>query len=115
MVNPVLKYGLIAVVCAVPALFDATPANAISWGKKMSNGKVCRVLFGPHYHHGRSGVKATKAAARSAAVRRWSRFAAFEYGKAWGNYALAQDKSMSCSKAVRGGYRCKVKAQPCKS
>ena len=115
MVNRVLKYGLIAAVCALPALFDATPANAISWGKKLSNGKTCRVLFGTHHHTGRGGVKATKSAATTAALDRWSRFSAWEYGKAWGNYALAQDKSITCRKVPRGGYRCKVVAQPCKS
>ena len=115
MVNRVLKYGLIAVVCALPALLDTTPAHAISWGKKMSNGKVCRVLFGTHNHYGHSGLKATKSAAKAAAIKRWSGFAAWEYGKAWGNFSLAQGKSFSCRKAQRGGWRCRLTAQPCKS
>jgi hypothetical protein len=114
MVNRVLKYGLIAVVCALPALLDTSPAHAISWGEKGSNGKVCRVLFGPHNHHGR-GSGATRSAAKAAAIKRWTGFTSWEYGKAWGNLALAQKKSMSCWKARRGGWRCKVSAQPCKN
>ncbi len=114
MVNRVLKYGLVAVVCALPALLEPTPAKAISWGEKGSNGKVCRVLLGTHNHHGR-GHGASKSAAKAAAVKRWSGFTVWEYGKAWGHYSLAQGKSVSCNKARRGGWRCKVTAQPCKN
>ncbi len=116
MVNRVLKYGLIVAVCAMPALLDSTPANAISWGKKMSNGKVCRVLLGTHTHHGRSGVQATEKAAMSAAVKRWSRFTAWEYGSAWGDISLAQGMVFTCAKTTYGkAWRCLIVAQPCKS
>jgi hypothetical protein len=77
----------------------------------MSNGKVCRVLIGTHNHYGFSGLYSTKAAA----VKRWSGFTVWEYGKVWGNYSLAQNKSFSCHKARRGGWRCRFVAQPCKS
>ena len=115
MVNRVLKYGLVAVVCALPALLGTTPANAISWGEKGSNGKVCRVLIGTHNHYGLSGLQSTKAAAKAAAVKRWSGFTVWEYGKAWGKISLAQRKSFSCRKARRGGWRCRFVAQACKS
>lgn len=115
MVNRVLKYGLVAIVCALPALLGTTPANAISWGEKGSNGKVCRMLFGAHNHYGFSGRQSTKTAAKAAAIKRWSGFTAWEYGKAWGNFSLAQKKSFSCHKTNRGGWRCRLVAQPCKS
>lgn len=114
MVNRVLKYGLAAAVCALPMLLETTPAQAISYGKTQANGKVCRELFGPHMHRGH-GSGATKAAAKAAAIKRWSGFTAWEYGKAWGNWSLAVKKSSSCKAGHRGKYRCKVKAQPCKS
>lgn len=116
MVNRVLKYGLVAVVCALPALLGTNPAHAISWGKKGDNGKVCRMLLGTHMHHGFSGVQSTKSAAKKAAIKRWSGFTAWEYGSAWGKFSLAQSKSFTCSKTERGeGWRCMVIAQPCKS
>jgi hypothetical protein len=116
MVNRVVKYGLVAAVCILPTLFDSAPAKAVSWGKKMNNGKVCRVLLGTHMHHGFSGVQSTKAVARASAIKRWSGFTAWEYGKAWSNFSLARSKSFTCSKTERGeGWRCMVVAQPCKS
>ena len=115
MVNRVLKYGLVVAACALPALLGTTPANAISWGEKGRDGKVCRVLLVPHFHFGFGSVKSTKSAARSAAIKRWSSFATWEYGRAWGRYGLAKRRSVHCARSLLGGWRCIAIGQPCRS
>jgi hypothetical protein len=82
MVNRVLKYGLVAVACIIPALIGSSPANAVSWDQKMSNGKICRVLVTPHYHTGIGVDRHSKRAAQAAAVRCWKGFTVWEYGTA---------------------------------
>lgn len=114
MVNRVLKYGLVAAVCVFSIPLATIPADAISWSKKGSDGKICRVLITPHFHVGIGGDRSSKRAARTDAVRRWKRFTVWEYGSAWGRVALAKHKSFACTR-ILGGWRCLFTAQPCKS
>lgn len=114
MVNRVLKYGLFTAACVLPAVISITPANAISWSARGSDGRVCRVLVAPHYHVGVGGDRNSERAARASAVRRWKSFTVWEYGGAWGNVGLAKDKSFACAK-ILGGWRCLFTAQPCRS
>lgn len=114
MVNRVVKYGLIAVACALPALLAPEPASAISWAKRGSDGKVCRVLVAPHMHVGIGGDARSERAARAAAVRHWRNFTIWEYGRAWGNVSLARSKSLNCAHVLIG-WRCLFVAQPCRS
>jgi hypothetical protein len=67
-----------------------------------------------HSHHGSSAGHPTKKVAEESAVRSWSGFTAFEYGAAWGDYAIAAGKDMQCSQSDSGSWGCEVDARPCK-
>lgn len=117
MVNRVVKYGLGAVLCIAPVLLAPRAADAtVSSEKRLSNGKVCRVIAViPHHHLGIGSAYGSRAAARRSAIRRWSRFTAWEYGSEWGSYARAINKGVTCFPSLlEGGWRCVVAAQPCR-
>ncbi|HEX5599513.1 MAG TPA: hypothetical protein VFX46_02650 [Hyphomicrobiaceae bacterium] len=71
--------------------------------------KVCMT---EHEHYG-EGTMPTKQAAQSVAIRSWSDFTAFEYGRIWGSYRLAEGKRMDCSQTANG-WLCKTYARPCR-
>lgn len=95
----------------------APEAQAVSIPKQMPSGKVCRSNLGIEAHfHAANGVSSDKAAAQTKAIRDWSRFTSFEYGRRWGNWSLAVDHSMTCAHDGNAGvWRCRAEAQPCKS
>ena len=72
-------------------------------------GKTCMV---DHYHDG-SGTGSTRARAQASAIRAWVDFTAWEYGRAWGSYAAAAGKSMSCN-GSGGSWSCNASARPCR-
>jgi hypothetical protein len=65
-----------------------------------------------HTHTGKGG-DAHQHAAMSKAARDWSDFTALEYGAAWGHYAIAANKAMSCGQ-LRDAWMCQVEAVPCR-
>jgi hypothetical protein len=67
-----------------------------------------------HSHHGASAGHPTKKVAEAEAAQSWSSFTAFEYGAAWGDYAIAAGKDMQCSQSDSGSWGCEVGARPCK-
>lgn len=71
--------------------------------------KVCMT---EHEHYG-EGTMPTRHAARLLAIRSWSRFTAFEYGREWGSYRLAAGKRMDCSQSG-ASWLCKTYARPCR-
>lgn len=101
----------------IPMVAITPEAGAVSLPKKMPNGKVCRTNFGIEAHfHGANGAKPSKDAAQTEAIRDWSRFTAFEYGRRWGNWSLAIGHSMTCAHDTNAGvWRCRAEAQPCRS
>lgn len=71
--------------------------------------KICMVR---HEHYG-EGSMPTRRAAELMAIRSWSGFTAFEYGRPWGNYRLAAGRKMECSESG-GRWVCKTSARPCR-
>lgn len=87
----------------------------VNYGKKLANGKTCRVLLGgiTHWHVGNS-ADASKSRAKTKAIQKWSSFVVFEYGSAWGRWSAANKRSMRCEKDKDAGvWRCRSEAQPC--
>ena len=77
---------------------------------KRSGAKLC---MADHYHDGNSNGQPSKKAAEVAAIRSWQDFTAWEYGGAWGNFAMAESRTVSCS---GGGtsWGCSVSGRPCR-
>ena len=78
-------------------------------GKVLINGHTC---MQDHTHTGKGG-DAIQSLAVAKAARDWSDFTAFEYGAAWGNFAIAGSKSMQCGQ-LRDAWMCEVVAVPCR-
>lgn len=72
-------------------------------------GKTCMI---EHEHYG-EGDLPSRAGAERAARRAWEVHTAWEYGKAWGSYALAASPRMTCAQAG-GRWLCKTIARPCR-
>lgn len=86
----------------------------VNRGKKLPSGKVCRVMLGEPHFHGWNGADASKAVARREAIRGWSRFTMFEYGRLYGKWSAAKSRSMKCVHDKDAGvWRCRAEAQPC--
>ena len=119
MRSSVIGVALIALVAVIVSPVVVTDkAAAISLPRTMSDGRVCRMLLGAaHMHSGHSGrtkAYATKEMAQHAAIMRWSRFTAWEYGPEWGDFRVAARRTARCTPGTRGGWKCKVEAQPCR-
>jgi hypothetical protein len=71
-------------------------------------GKTC---MADHFHDGQ-GTGSSKAQAQSAAVRAWTDFTAWEYGRRWARWQLSASKSESCS-GSSGNISCNVSSRPC--
>lgn len=107
---------MIAAALVLPVVMGSTDAEAISYGKRLATGKTCRVTFGKTHLHEGDGTNASKTGAQARAIHGWSRFVTFEYGRRWGNWAIAQEHSMECINDTDAGvWRCRAEAQPCKS
>lgn len=66
-----------------------------------------------HYHDG-EGVGLTRRVAERDAIEKWVEFTAWEYGRAWGFWRNAINKTVNCS-ATGSHHQCKVSAIPCRS
>jgi|SRR4029450_5728848 hypothetical protein len=108
--------GVTAVVAGVLAL-GLAPISAVAqdgmglagihdWVKVA--GKTC---MADHYHDGQ-GTGPTKAQAQAAAVRAWTDFTAWEYGRRWAKWQNSVSKSGSCT-GTRGNISCNVTSRPC--
>ena len=105
----------ILVFLSVMGATDSEARNYIfNYGKKLANGKTCRVILGETHFHAANGAHASKARARAKAIKDWSQFVVFEYGKRWGRWSAADKRSMKCIHDKDAGvWRCRAEAQPC--
>lgn len=112
-----IKHAIvIAAALLLPAVTGSTDAEAFSYGKRLANGKTCRVTFGKTHFHDGDGTDASKTSAQARALHGWARFVMFEYGRRWSKWSLAQEHSMACINDTDAGvWRCRAEAQPCKS
>lgn len=114
-----IKHVIVAAAVLVfPLVMGATDGLAqnyiFNYGKKLANGKTCRVVFGETHWHAGNGANARKARAQAGAIDGWSNFVSFEYGRRWGKWSAADKKSMECVKDKDAGvWRCRATAQPC--
>lgn len=75
-------------------------------------GKVC---MKDHFHDGSSTNMPTRKAAETEAIRAWQDFTAWEYGRNWGNFRMAESKGVKCGGADRDrSWGCQVTARPCR-
>ena len=105
----------ILLTASTSVLLLASPMPTQAAGLEFLHDKVLiggHTCMKDHAHTGKGG-DATQAAALSKAARDWSEFTAFEYGPAWGNFAIAGTKSMSCGQ-LRDAWMCEVIATPCR-
>lgn len=73
-------------------------------------GKLCMY---DHYHSASSNGQSSRKAAEVAAIRSWQDFTAWEYGGAWGSFAMAEGKKVSCF-GSGSSFNCDVDARPCR-
>ncbi len=71
-----------------------------------------KICFLDHYHNGSSSGRKSRKEAEAAAISDWASFTSWEYGSAWGQFGLAESKSISCSNV--GGWGCQLEARPCR-
>ncbi len=107
-----------AVILALLSVTGAPDAEAqnyiINYGKKLANGKTCRVILGETHMHTANEADASKARAQANAIKDWASFVVFEYGKRWSRWSAADKKSMTCINDTDAGvWRCRAQAQPC--
>ena len=98
--------ALSAVAHSVAAQDSMGLAGIHAWVKVA--GKTC---MADHFHDG-EGSGPTKAQAEAVAVRAWTDFTAWEYGRRWARWQLSASKLGSCS-GNRGNISCKVSSRPC--
>lgn len=91
-----------------PAAAEVTGLDGLHAQARVGS-KVCMT---EHEHYG-EGSMPTRRAAELAAIRSWSGFTAFEYGRPWGSYQLAVGKAMECSNSG-SSWLCKTRARPCR-
>lgn len=78
---------------------------------KRVGSKVC---FIEHEHQGDGLAFPSRHVAEASAARKWAAFTVDEYGSAWGSYAAAIAKRMSCGQDGAKYWVCKATARPCK-
>jgi hypothetical protein len=71
-----------------------------------------KTCMATHFHDG-SGTGKTQKAAEREAIGVWESFTAWEYGPAWGRYALSESKKTTCSKDTQSVFTCQVTSRPC--
>ncbi len=105
----------VLLLMSVASSQDVEARNYIfNYGKKLANGKTCRVVFGETHMHAANGARPGKAAAEVKAIKDWASFVVFEYGRRWGNWSHADKKSMTCMNDKDAGvWRCRADGQPC--
>jgi hypothetical protein len=74
-----------------------------------------KVCMKDHFHDGNSANMPTRKAAETEAMKLWQDFTAWEYGRAWGSFRMAESKSMKCSGTYKDrSWTCQVTARPCR-
>jgi hypothetical protein len=107
--------AVVAAAFLLPLVAAVPDAEAINYPKKLSNGKTCRVVLGATHWHVGDAADPSKAVAMDRAMRHWSRFVVFEYGRSYGNWTAADKQAMKCAQDTDAGvWRCRAEAQPCK-
>jgi hypothetical protein len=76
---------------------------------RKENGKLC---MSDHSHSG-FGTGATKAAARTAAIRAWADFTNLEYGSDWASYSASGSQKTNYVKEEKG-WGANVEGRPCR-
>jgi hypothetical protein len=100
------------------ALMAAGATSAAAQGLDLSGihdqvrvgGKIC---MKDHFHNGSSSSMPSKKAAEMEAIRVWQDFTAWEYGRRWGNFRMAESKGVKCDGAGNS-WGCQVAARPCR-
>jgi hypothetical protein len=110
---------------SVPTVFTTTvlavvAGTAPTWAQETglhtlhtiarSGSSVCMT---DHEHYGESPASSTQGVAKKLALNKWVSFTAEEYGKIWGNYALAAGKREACT-GTAPNIVCSVTARPCR-
>ncbi len=115
MIQSVFKYSaLAAAVFALPLVMNISDADAFFYGKKLPSGKTCLTFLGEDHMHSGNSALARRADAEAKAIRRWSGFVSFEFGRKWGKWALGDKRTMECVRDTdKDVWRCRAEAQPC--
>ncbi|MGE0767381.1 MAG: hypothetical protein AB7L90_13015 [Hyphomicrobiaceae bacterium] len=96
----------------------ATSAEAQSMGLAGIHDHVrvgTKVCMKDHFHDGSSNGMASRKAAEAEATRVWQDFTAWEYGRNWGSFRMAESKGVKCSGADKDrSWSCQVSARPCR-
>lgn len=96
---------------SIASAVDPRDGGLVGLHALVRNGtKVC---MADHYHDGYSSGEPSRKAAEVAAARSWVGFTAWEYGSAWGSFAMAESKKISCS-GSGNSWSCSVSARPCR-
>ncbi|MFM2421947.1 MAG: hypothetical protein RL291_477 [Pseudomonadota bacterium] len=110
-----LKFKQIIAIAAVAIALPASAAKAQESGLSSMHAQAPvgnRICMTDHTHDGK-GSGSTEAEARAAAARAWSSFTAWEYGDAWGSYALSANKRERCEPEF-GLIACYFVSNPCR-
>jgi hypothetical protein len=101
--------GIAALMALPSAMAQETGLDGLHAQRREGN----RICMSDHFHHGSSSGHPTRKQAEAAAIRDWAGFTAWEYGLAWGSYAIAASKSMKCVQSGKT-WGCELDARPCK-
>ena len=109
---------IVSVLIGVAASIAMAPMPAVAKDSGLvglhtlvrSGSKLC---MKDHFHDGSSTSQPSRKAAEVAAIRHWQDFTAWEYGGAWGSFAMAESKNVSCS-GSGSSWGCSVSARPCR-
>ena len=77
-----------------------------------SAGKQCMI---DHFHEQDGLSFPSRHVAEASAIRQWVTFTADEYGTAWGSFAAAGSKKVTCKQGGDKSWTCSALARPCKS
>ncbi len=104
----------IFMACPAAHALDVGPHFGLNYGKKLPGGKICRVVLGQTHLHAGNAADRNKARSRRKAIKAWSDFTVFEYGRKYGSWAKARKRSMRCAyDRDKRVWRCRAQAQPC--
>ncbi len=114
------RYAVLAAVVIAATLF-ISPHNAsavdyiVNYDKRLPNGKICRVILGETHWHVGNAADRSKSRSQRKAIKDWSGFVVFEYGRRYGRWSVANKRSMRCEHdGDKNVWRCRAEAQPCR-
>jgi hypothetical protein len=104
------RLALLIAFAFMPAAAMADDSGfASSHSLRKEKGKLC---MSEHLHLG-TADGATRAAAKTNAIKTWEKYTGFEYGSDWARYSRAAPVSIEYTKADKG-WTAVVTARPCK-